>query len=503
MEFLKEVSLLSIVVWAPALFALLLFLIPYNKDEQSQIDSSLRYIALGGSVLVFGLSMVIAYQLLGSESTGLVNQLAEKYSWFSSSWIEVNYQLAIDGVSLVLICLTTFLFPIIVLGSVSINRGLRGYLISMLVLETCIIGSLLAVDMFLFYFFWEAMLIPMYFIIGIWGGTNRRYATVKFVLYTVFGSVFMGLAILLLSLLVYRQTGVFKFDLVSFQSISSISSSLSSMLLLFFMFGLGVKVPIWPLHTWLPDAHTEAPTGGSIILAGILLKLGLYGVFRFVLPILPGTNEYLVLFMALGVIGIIYGALVAMVQLDIKRLVAYSSVSHLGYCVLGIFSNTVEGISGSILQMINHGISTSALFVLVGVLYDRIHSRQISDYGGLAKVAPVYALLFVFFTMSSIALPLTNGFVGEFMILRGAFVANSSLAAVAVLGVVLGAVYMLSLCKGILFGEVNPKITEIKDINLREAVMLAPLVIMVFVLGLHPNLVLSVIDAAVRSIIFT
>ncbi|MCB9029624.1 MAG: NADH-quinone oxidoreductase subunit M [Deltaproteobacteria bacterium] len=485
-------NLLSAIIFAPLLGALWLYVFPKKED-----GSIYRGVAFLWGMITFGLSCLMLLKF-NSESSAL--QLREHASWIQG--FGVHYSLGVDGISVFLVMLTTFLMPIVVLASHSVKTNLRSYLANMLLLETAMLGTLLALDSFLFYIFWEMMLFPMYFLIGIWGGPRRIYATLKFVLYTVFGSVLMLIALLYTVWQHAEQSGAVSFliaDLVK------TNFSLQEEILLFAAFALafGIKVPIFPFHTWLPDAHVEAPTGGSVVLAGVLLKMGLYGFIRFAYPLFPNGAEVFAPYLAiLAVIGIVYGALVAWAQSDVKKLVAYSSVSHLGYCVLGFVAFNTISATGSIYQMLNHGISTGALFLLVGVLYDRRHTREISEYGGLASKVPVFAFLFLVFTLSSIALPLTNGFVGEFLILYGSFQTFPLITIVAVSGVVLGAIYMLTLYLKTMFGEIDEaKNGSLTDVNTRELVTLLPLLFMVFYMGIFPQKMLSMIEPSVVSYI--
>lgn len=484
-------NLLTIVVFAPLLGAGWLYLFPSNKDPSGSFS---RGVAFLWSILTLGLSLLI---FLDFDVSNPQLQLTEKVSWLPA--FGINYALGVDGISLVLVMLTTCLMPIIVIASKSVTKNPRGYLANMLILETAMIGTLFATDAFLFYIFWELMLFPMYFLIGIWGGARRVYATLKFVLYTVFGSVLMLVALLYVAHSYSVEVGHYSF-LIS--DLIQTSLSYNEQLWLFGAFALafGIKVPIFPFHTWLPDAHVEAPTGGSVVLAGVLLKMGLYGFIRFAYPMFPlGAQFFTPLIVALAVIGIVYGALVAWAQHDIKKLVAYSSVSHLGYCVLGWAALNTMSATGSIYQMLNHGVSTGALFLLVGVLYDRKHTREISEYGGLAAKVPVFAFFFLVFTLSSIALPLTNGFIGEFLILVGSFQVFPLATIISLLGVILGAIYMLTLYKKTMFGEIDEaKNGDLEDIKLHEYATLIPLLIAVFYMGIFPQKILSIIEPAVN-----
>lgn len=499
---------LSALTFIPLLGALFLYLLPSLRPTQDPHGTRARVWSLIISSAVFVLSLLMYVEFVPAQEG---YQFVERVAWIES--FGISYSIGIDGISLVLVLLTTFLMPIVVLASGSVHDKLRGYLACMLVLETAMIGTLVALDLFLFYVYWELMLAPMYFIIGIWGGKRRIYATIKFVLYTVFGSLLMLVAIFFVVWKYYEQKGAMSFSLEELIMYANLTRKEEIWLFAAFALAFGIKVPIFPFHTWLPDAHVEAPTGGSVVLAGVLLKMGLYGFIRFAYPLFPHGAEYFApLLIALAVIGIIYGALVAWAQDDIKKLVAYSSVSHLGYCVLGFFAgvllarsaagepvNTAAAV-GSIYQMLNHGISTGALFLLVGVLYDRRHTRLIAEYGGLASRVPIFAFLFLVFTLSSIALPLTNGFVGEFLILYGSFVAVPIWTAVACLGVVLGAVYMLTLYMKTMFGEIDEsKNGDLSDVTPREIATFIPLVVMVFWMGLFPQPFLARIEPSVAS----
>ncbi|HEY0787795.1 MAG TPA: NADH-quinone oxidoreductase subunit M, partial [Thermoanaerobaculia bacterium] len=428
-------------------------------------------------------------------------QLVESREWIPD-W-GIRYGLAVDGISLWLVLLTTFLTPIVLLSSwYSIHKWPKEYLISMLALEFGMIGAFLATDLILFYVFFELMLIPMYLIIGVWGGANRIYAAIKFFIFTMVGSLLMLIGIIYLGFLYRQQAGALSFAIAD---LYTLDIAAQTQVLLFFAFALAfaIKVPLFPLHTWLPDAHVEAPTGGSIILAGVLLKLGTYGFIRFVLPFFPNaTAEWAWLLGLLAVIGIIYGALVSWVQPDMKKLVAYSSVSHLGFCVLGIFAMTQTSVTGSILQSINHGISTGALFLLVGVVYDRRHTRLLADYGGLARVMPVYATLFVITALSSVGLPGLNGFVGEFLILAGSFKTMPRFTIFAATGVILAAIYLLWLVQRVFWGPVTVEENNgLRDVRWNELAAMIPLVVMMVWIGLFPNAFLRRIDPSVQQLI--
>lgn len=433
------------------------------------------------------------------------NGTSEMQLAFQRPWVEslgVTFALGIDGISIWLVVLTTFLTFLVLCSSESIHKKMRSYLACTLLLEVGILGSLLALDAVVFYVFWELMLIPMYFLIGIWGGANRFYAAIKFVLFTAFGSLLMLVAIVYLGLEYGRQFGAPSFFIGDWMKLS-LTSREELYLFAAFALAFAIKVPVFPLHTWLPDAHVEAPTGGSVMLAGILLKLGIYGLIRFGMPVFPHAFVAAApLMIALGVIGIVFGACVAWVQTDMKKLVAYSSVSHLGFCVMGLGSLTSAGMEGSMLQLINHGISTAALFFLVGVLYDRKHTRQIVDYQGLASKVPIFAGVFLIFSLSSIGLPLTNGFIGEFLTLYGVFQVQPVWAAVAVSGVILGALYMLSLYRRVVFGPFNAdKNSDLEDLTLRESMVFFPLIIFVFIVGIFPQGILVRSQASANAML--
>src|ERR671931_804528 len=434
--------LLSVIVFLPLLGAIVLAGVPREHVN------ALRWGAFIAMLVTFGVSLVL-YPLFDPALPGM--QLSEHSAWISS--VGIFYHLGIDGISLPLVLLTTFLSPIAFLGAWhGITTKVKEFAMFMLLLETAMLGAFLALDLFLFFIFWEAMLIPMYFIIGIWGGEDRLYATVKFILYTMAGSALMLVAILALYVFNQQFSGQLSFDLLDLYRVP-LSLRQQKWLFLAFFLSFAIKVPLFPFHTWLPDAHVEAPTPGSVILAGVLLKMGGYGLLRFAFPLFPNAALEAQPWIALlAVVGIIYGALVAMVQPDMKKLVAYSSVSHLGFVVLGIFSFTMQGMEGAIYQMLNHGISTGALFLLVGIIYERRHTRLIEEFGGLANRMPVYAAIFFIVTLSSIGLPGLNGFVGEFLVLLGTFGANRVRATLAATGVILSAVYMLWMYQRVIWG---------------------------------------------------
>ena len=477
--------LLSALVFLPLLFIALVVVAPEKLTKP---------ITLLSTTVHFAFSLLL-FKHFDPSSVEL--QLVERVPWLKE--LGVSYFLGIDGISFWLVILTTFLTPIVVAASWStINKQVKAFHISILVLEAAMIGSFVSFDTILFYVFFELSLIPMYFIVGIWGGENRIYATLKFFIYTMVGSLLMLAGIIYLIFQCDVQLGELSASVLDFYKLSLLGGQVvSPQTVLFFLFCLAfaIKVPMFPFHTWLPDAHVQAPTGGSMILAGVMLKMGTYGFLRFVLPMFPqAVAEWTPMFMTLGVIGIVYGALVAMVQVDMKKLVAYSSVSHMGYVILGLFAMNIYGLQGSLFQMLAHGISTGALFMLVGVIYERTHSRKIADYGGLAKTLPIYAICFLIVTFSSIAVPMTNGFVGEFLILFGTWQVAPFFAVFAVTGVILGAAYMLWMVKKVFFGTEGPivkKYSDMKDMTTRELLTIAPLIVLIFWMGLYPSFFLK------------
>jgi NADH-quinone oxidoreductase subunit M len=427
---------------------------------------------------------------------------------YERDWIPLigaRYKLGVDGISMLLILLTTLLGFIAILSSwTAIKDRQKDYYAFMLLLQTGMLGAFMALDFLVFFVFWEIMLVPMYFLIGVWGGPRKLYAAIKFFLYTLAGSALMLVAILAIYFHHFRTVGTYTFDLIELQKIGY-PTDLQYWVFLAFFVGFAIKVPMFPFHTWLPDAHVEAPTAGSVILAGVLLKMGTYGFVRFSLPMFPeATMHFLRPMLILSLVGIIYGALVAMMQKDMKSLVAYSSVSHLGFVMLGVFAATPVALQGGILQMINHGISTGALFLIVGVLYERRHTRMIAEYGGLSGIMPVYATVFLIMTLSSIGMPGLNGFIGEFFILQGTFAAPDLwiYAAIAVIGIVLGAAYMLWLYQRVMFGKnENPANQALPDLNLREFVTFAPLIALAFWIGIYPSYFTKYLDQPVNAIV--
>ena len=486
--------LLSLFLWLPLAGAILLAFFPRTAT------GAIKAFGLAVSLVTFVVSLGV---LRGWENGQAGMQFAESLDWIPQ-W-GIRYALGIDGISLWLVLLTTFLTPLIFLSAWnSIHKHPKEYVISFLVMETAMIGAFLATDLILFYIFFELMLLPMYLVIGVWGGANRIYAAIKFFLFTIAGSLLMLLGIIYLGFQNYHHSGLPTFAV---EELYGTQLTPTAQMLLFFAFSLAfaIKVPLFPLHTWLPDAHVEAPTGGSIVLAGVMLKMGTYGFLRFVLPLFPEASaRWANLLIALSVIGIIYGALVAWVQPDMKKLVAYSSVSHLGFCVLGIFAMTQTAIEGSILQMVNHGLSTGALFMLVGVIYERRHTRLLADYGGIGRTMPVFTVFFVIAVLSSVGLPGLNGFVGEFLILAGSFQTHPVAATIAASGVILAAIYLLWLVQKVFFGPItNEENRNVPEIAWNEVAALVPLVVFMVWIGVRPNTFLKKMEPSVKHLMVT
>jgi NADH-quinone oxidoreductase subunit M len=487
-------NILSIVLWLPIAAAALLVFFP------KRAAGAIKGVGLLASLATF----VASLGIVNGFHEGVAGlQLVEMRQWIPQ-W-GITYALGVDGISLWLVMLTTLLTPVVFLSSWNaIHKHPKEYVISFLVMEAAMIGVFLAADLLLFYVFFELTLLPMYLVIGVWGGANRVYAAIKFFLFTIAGSLLMLLGIIYLVFRHYHDTGVWTFAI---SELYGLHLPIHIQAILFFAFALAfaIKVPLFPLHTWLPDAHVEAPTGGSIILAGVMLKMGTYGFLRFVLPLYPdATFKYAPLLIALSVIGIIYGALVSWVQPDMKKLVAYSSVSHLGFCVLGIFALNQTAIEGSILQMVNHGLSTGALFLLVGVVYERRHTRLLADYGGIARTMPVYATFFIIAVLSSVGLPGLNGFVGEFLILAGTFKTQPRAAVLAATGVILAAIYLLWLVQRVFFGPVTKEENKsIPEIAWNEVAAMVPLVVLMLWIGLHPNTFLRKMTPSVEQLLAT
>ena len=466
------------------------------RDDEAN-EGLIRNIALGIALVVFAVTLLL---WLRFDPTSADFQFVERHAWIPA--FGVSYAVGVDGITLFLIVLTGFLTPIALLCSwESVHKRTRAFCMFILLLEAAMIGVFVSLDLFLFYIFWDAMLIPMYFLIGIWGYDNRIYASIKFLIYTMAGSVLMLLAILGLAVLHSQQTGSYSFDLLKLYELS-IPSNVQFWFFLAFALAFAIKVPLFPFHTWLPDAHVQAPTAGSVILAGVLLKMGTYGLVRFAFPLFPEAATYFAPYLALlAVIGIIYGALVAMIQPDMKKLVAYSSVSHLGFVVLGIAAMNTQGVQGAVYQMLNHGISTGGLFLIVGMLSDRRHTRLISEFGGLKKVTPRLVAAFLIITLSSIGLPGLNGFVGEFLILLGAFAWNPTLAAFAATGVILSATYMLWMFQRVNYGEVSEKNKSLPDLKPREWAILVPVIAMSVLMGVLPNIFLKPMAPSIEKLL--
>lgn len=473
----------------------------FIKNESANL---IKYLGLLFSTAAFVISLIIYF---GFDASSSEFQFIHRYHWIDN--LNISYFVGIDGMSMLLVLLTTFLTPLTLISSwSSIEHKIKEFTFFMLMLEVGMLGVFVSLDLFLFYVFWEAMLIPMYFIIGIWGGKERIYASIKFFIYTMAGSLIMLVAIIWLAVYASEITGYFTTNLLLLYSVApGIAKDIQNWMFLAFAISFAIKVPLFPFHTWLPDAHVQAPTAGSVILAGVLLKMGTYGLLRFNLPLFPDASlNFAGAISVLAVIGIIYGALVAMVQTDMKKLVAYSSVSHLGFVVLGIFALNQESVQGAIIQMVNHGLSTGALFLLVGVIYERTHTREIADYGGIAKIVPFYAFALLFASLSSVGLPGLNGFVGEFLILLGSFqssVLNSWWFTIfAASGVIFAAVYLLWMYQRVAFGEVkNHKLVGLKDMNAREIFVMIPIFIFIVWIGIYPGTFLKVSESTTQKII--
>jgi NADH-quinone oxidoreductase subunit M len=494
-----DFPILSIVTFFPLIGILVILFV--NKAA----DKLLKGIGFATMLLEFFISIPL-WTAFDSESPKI--QFTEMIPWLPD--LGINYHLGIDGISLLLIMLATFLGPIVILSIWhAIEKRVKEFVISMLFMQTAMIGTFVSLNLFLFYVFWELMLVPMYLIIGIWGGPRRIYAAVKFFIYTMVGSLFMLVAIFYIYWLGIEQLGeptLEIFDLYSLQipDIRFLGLGVQHLLFAAFALSFAIKVPMFPFHTWLPDAHVEAPTAGSVVLAAVLLKMGTYGFIRLAMPLFPeAAMDFTPLIMTLSVIGIVYGALVSMVQPDLKKLVAFSSVSHLGFAMLGMVAYNAMGVSGSVLQMVNHGLSTGALFLIVGIIYERRHTRLIADFGGIAKVMPVFTAFFMIVTLSSVGLPGTNGFIGEFLVLLGAYTAAFSdsfiysgqlfdwgviLVILATTGVIFGAVYMLWMFQRVMFGKITREENRnLKDLSLREFFVLLPIIVMIFVIGIYPD----------------
>ncbi len=489
---LMGLPILSLIIFSPLVGVLLLLFV----DRQSATMAKWITLVTSGATFVISLPL---YWWYDAAQPGF--QFVEKLPWIAA-W-GVNYHIGLDGISLFLVLLTTLLTFLAVLGAwTAVEKHAREFMITLLLLEVGMSGVFVALDMFLFFVFWEVMLFPMYFLIGVWGSERRLYAAIKFVVYTMTSSALMLVAILVMYFLNFKATGELSFAIESWYQLNV---GLPAQYWLFAAFALAfaVKVPMFPFHTWLPDAHVEAPTAGSVILAGVLLKMGTYGFIRFAMPLFPeATAAAVPLLITLSVIGIIYGALVCMVQPDMKKLVAYSSVSHLGFVMLGLFALNEQGVQGSVLQMLNHGISTGGLFLVVGMIYERRHTKAIAEFGGLIKVMPVYAVLFLIFVLSSIGLPGLNGFIGEYLILVGAYQVSPVAAIIAAVAVILAAVYLLWMYQRVFFGIItNPKNLTLKDLPLREVAVLAPLILFTVWVGVYPKPFLDKIGPSVSHFI--
>jgi len=492
-------NLLSIVTFVPALAALILAVFLRGDDRAAQKNA--KWLALLATTATFILSIFI---LTGFDPADTGFQFVEEKNWI----LGLKYKMGVDGISILFVMLTTFLMPITIAACWGVTVRVKEYMIAFLLLETLMLGVFMALDLVLFYLFFEAGLIPMFLIIGIWGGKDRIYAAFKFFLYTFLGSVLMLVAMIAM----YRDAGTTDIPTLLNHTFSSdtmavfgfqIIGGLQTLLWLAFFASFAVKMPMWPVHTWLPDAHVQAPTAGSVVLAAVLLKMGGYGFLRFSLPMFPMGSEVMGTFVLwLSVIAIIYTSLVAMVQEDMKKLIAYSSVAHMGYVTMGIFAVNQQGIDGAIFQMISHGFISGALFLCVGVIYDRMHTREIDAYGGLVNRMPAYALIFMFFTMANVGLPGTSGFVGEFLTLVGIFQANTWVAMFATTGVILSAAYALWLYRRVVFGDlIKESLKSITDMTRREKAIFAPLVFMTLLLGVYPALVLDIIGPSVEALV--
>ena len=482
------VPILTFLIFFPVVASLIL--LPFSRRTGS--DRMVKWTALGITVIEFVVSLSL---VVGQDPHSYQMQFTENHVWIP--FANIHYALGIDGISLVLILMTTLLMPMTVLTSWSgITKQIPLFMMNLLILEGAMVGVFCATDFVLFYVFWEAMLIPMYLIIGVWGGPNRIYAAVKFFLYTLAGSLLLLVAIISLYFV-----GGHTFDITHLSG-QHFGMTFQILAFLAMFAAFAVKIPMFPFHTWLPDAHVEAPTAGSVILASIMLKMGAYGFLRFSLPMFPDASRFFTPFMlTLSVIAIVWGAFMALAQEDMKKLIAYSSVSHMGVVTLGIFVFNLQGIEGALMQMLNHGITTGALFLCIGVLYDRSHSRQLSEYGGLAKQMPVFSTLLVIFSLSSLALPGTNSFVGEFLVLIGAFKVHAVVSSLATTGVILSAMYLLYLLSRVVWGVYTPKTYAMPDLKSYEWGALLPLLLLVIVIGLVPNPVLSVFHESVRHLI--
>ena len=485
---MSEWPLLSLVIFLPLVGAAFVFVI---RGEQHIIDRNARNVALWTTLITFALSLVL---WTGFDTSTHEFQFVEQAPWMAEG---ITYHLGVDGISILFIILTTFLVPLCILASwESIQHRVKEYMIAFLVMETMMVGVFSALDFVLFYLFFEGGLIPMFLIIGVWGGERRIYSTFKFFLYTLLGSVLLLLALIYM----YFETGTT--DIPTLMA-HGFDPAVQRWLWLAFLASFAVKVPMWPVHTWLPDAHVEAPTAGSVILAGVLLKIGAYGFIRLSIPMLPDATAFFTpLIFTLSVVAIIYTSLVALMQDDMKKLVAYSSVAHMGFVTIGLFTLNLQGIEGGLVQMLSHGLVSAALFLCVGVIYDRVHSRAIADFGGLVHRMPIYAFIFMVFALANVGLPGTSGFVGEILVLVGIFQVNTWVAVLATTGIILGAAYTLWLYRRVIYGElVKASLKSILDMNRREMLVMAPLVLAVLFFGVYPQPWLDVMQASVANLI--
>ncbi|MEY8830634.1 NADH-quinone oxidoreductase subunit M [Sedimentitalea sp. XS_ASV28] len=492
-------NILSIVTFVPALAALILVVFLRGDDEAAQRNA--KYVALFATSVTFLVSLGIYFEF-DPNDTGF--QFVEQSDWL----LGLQYKMGVDGISVLFVMLTTFIMPLTILASWNVTVRVKEYMVAFLLLETLMLGVFTALDLVLFYLFFEAGLIPMFLIIGIWGGKNRIYASFKFFLYTFLGSVLMLVAMVAMfsdagttdiEILLTHQFGSETFSLMGMQ----IVGGMQTLLFLAFFASFAVKMPMWPVHTWLPDAHVQAPTAGSVVLAAILLKMGGYGFLRFSLPMFPvGADVMAPVVLWMSAIAIVYTSLVALVQEDMKKLIAYSSVAHMGFVTMGIFAANQQGVDGAIFQMLSHGFISAALFLCVGVIYDRMHTREIDAYGGLVVRMPAYALVFMFFTMGNVGLPGTSGFVGEFLTMMGAFQVNTWVTAVAATGVIFSAAYALWLYRRVVFGDlIKESLRTIQDMSGRERAIFAPLVVMTLLLGVYPSLVTDIIGPSTTALL--
>ena len=496
---LQGIHILSIITFIPALAAILLMIAAKisRAEGKAQIEKNAPRVALVTTLAVLGLTILL---VIGFDSSTADYQFVEEFAWLGGG---IKYRMGVDGISVLFILLTAFLTPLCIISSAkSVKNRMLEYMVAFLILETLMLGVFCALDMVLFYVFFEGVLLPMFIIIGVWGGKDKVYAAYKFLLYTLLGSVLMLAAMLWIYNYSGHALGSATTNIAELSKMD-IPASAQTWLWLAFFASFAVKMPMWPVHTWLPDAHVQAPTAGSVILAGILLKLGGYGFIRFSIPMFPDASLHFAPFVFwLSIIGIIYTSLVAYRQSDMKKLIAYSSVAHMGFVTMGIFALNMQGMQGAIFQMISHGIVSGALFFAVGVIYERMHTREISFYGGIVKYMPMYAAVFMLFTMANVGLPGTSGFVGEILTMVGAYQVNPWIAFGAAFGMILSAVYALHLYREVIFGEVtNEKLTGLKDLTMREILIMAPLAIMTIILGVYPSLITDITAVSVDALL--